>query len=205
MTCRPGFSRALRAILALLAILTGSTFFACGEAENEAAEVDSAAIQVSGRYEMSGVTTTPGTDQKRKIHGTIVLEEVGGKYKAGYQFKTNFPGEGPPVDADVIGVGEGGVLNRQLSGTARTQIVVSAVPGVDTGFAYIPRLVSTRIVSQVTGEFGAEGALVIEIESQADEGEDYQSTRTRMRGKRVGGVDSSPLDSAKAETRKSEQ
>ena len=70
-------------------------------------------------------------------------------------------------------------------GTARTQIVVSSVPGVDTGFAFIPRMVSTRIVSTSIGEFGPGGTLSLEIQSEAAEGEDYVSTRTKLSGKRV--------------------
>lgn len=149
-------------------------------------------IEVTGRYQMSGVTTTPGSDLKRKISGVMRIEQAGDLYKASYEFNTKFPGEGAPMDADVIGVGEGKVSGREISGTARTQIVVSSVPGVDTNFAFAPRRVSARIVSSTTGEFEADGTLVIAIESHADEGQTYQSTRTRMRGRRIGDLRSMP-------------
>lgn len=179
---------ALLAATALLVACSGE------DAADEDPSVAAAPLEITGRYEMSGVTVTPGSDQKRKINGSIILEQKGEEYVASFEFKTNFPGEGPPVDADVIGVGEGRIAGRQLKGTAHTQIVVSSVPGVDTGFAFIPRLVSARIVSDSVGEFQPDGTLHIEIESRADEGEiDYQATRTRMRGKRVGDIGSEPF------------
>ncbi len=181
MVCRP--------VWFVAALATSALLLACSGASDPAADVAAAPIEITGRYEMSGVTTTPGSDQKRKIHGTIVLQEKDDAYTASFEFKTNFPGEGPPVDADVIGVGEGMIVGRTLAGTAKTQIVVSSVPGLDTGFAYFPRLVSARIVSNSVGEFQDDGTLHIEIESKAAEGElDYQSTRTKMRGKRIGGI-----------------
>jgi hypothetical protein len=149
-------------------------------------------IEVTGRYQMSGVTTTPGSDLKRKISGIMRIEQAGSLYKASYEFKTKFPGEGGSMDADVIGVGEGRVDGRSISGSARTQIVVSSVPGVDTGFAFAPRRVSARIVSTTTGEFDSEGILVIEIHSSAQQGESYQATHTRMRGRRIGDLRSMP-------------
>ncbi|MDP6979559.1 MAG: hypothetical protein QF570_13315 [Myxococcota bacterium] len=164
------------------------------DAPKEASDEAALPVEITGRYKMSGVTTTPGSDQKRKIRGTIILEQKGDKYTASYEFKTSFPGEGQPVDADVIGVGDGDIQGRKLIGTAKTQIVVSSVPGVDTGFAFAPRRVSARIVSNSTAEYQADGTFEVEIESRADEGEtDYQATRTRMRGKRIGDIGAQPL------------
>lgn len=184
MTCHPGFFRSSLPVLAsaLLMLLTLACEPSPAPPEKD---VSAAPIEITGRYQLSGVTTTPGSDQKRKIAGIMMIEQQGDHYTASFEFKTNFPGEGRPVDADVIGVGEGRLDGNQLIGTAHTQIVVSSVPGVDTGFAFIPRRVSTRIVSKSTGEIGADGSLSLEIESRADEGENYQSTRTRMRGKRI--------------------
>lgn len=185
MTCRPGRFRPLLSNLSSVLLLCFS--LACDRSsEAPSPEVAAGPIEISGRYELSGLTTTPGSDQGRKISGIMLIEREGDHYKASYEFKTNFPGEGAPVDADVIGVGEGEVEDNRLVGTARTQIVISAVPGIDTAFAFIPRMVSTRIVSSSIGEFGPDGTLELEIESQAAEGEDYQPTRTKMRGKRIG-------------------
>jgi hypothetical protein len=153
--------------------------------EAPAPEAMSEPLEIAGRYELSGETTTPGSDQSRKISGIMMIKQAGDLYTANFEFKTNFPGEGAPVDADVIGVGEGQVKGMHLMGTAQTQIVISAVPGVDTGFAFIPRVVSTRIVSTSIGEFGPGGTLSLQIESHAAEGEKYESTRTKMHGVRI--------------------
>lgn len=182
-----------KTVALLAACFALSSFAACDDGSPK--PVDESAlepIEVTGRYQMSGVTTTPGSDLKRKLSGIMRIEQAGQLYKASYEFKTKFPGEGAPMDADVIGVGEGKVDGRSITGSARTQIVVSSVPGVDTGFAFAPRRVSARIVSTTTGEFEADGLLVIEIESHADKGETYQSTRTRMRGRRIGDLRSMP-------------
>ncbi|MBW2294056.1 MAG: hypothetical protein JRG94_17350 [Deltaproteobacteria bacterium] len=184
MSCRPGF---FRPILSSLSSVLLICFAVACEPSTEPASPEVAAepLQISGRYELAGVTTTPGSDQARKISGVMLIKQEGDHYSASFEFKTNFPGEGPPVDADVIGVGEGQVNGAVLLGTARTQIVVSSVPGVDTGFAFIPRMVSTRIVSTSIGEFGPGGTLSLEIQSEAAEGEDYVSTHTKMSGQRV--------------------
>ncbi len=191
-------SRANVRFAATLLVLGG--LVSCSGDDAPKATSDQAALppEITGRYKMSGVTTTPGSDQKRKIRGTIVLEQKGDKYTASYEFKTNFPGEGRPVDADVIGVGEGDIQGRKLVGTAKTQIVVSSVPGVDTGFAFAPRRVSARIVSDSIAEYQDDGTFHVEIESRADEGEtDYQTTRTRMRGKRIGDIGARPFGKPK--------
>ncbi len=181
----PGLSSPMIPCSVTIALLL-SLALACERgAEPPTPQVATSLSEVSGRYELSGVTTTADSDQKRRIRGTMVIERAGDDYQASFEFKTSFPGEGPPVDADVIGVGEGRVEGNRLIGTARTQIVVSAVPGVDTGFAFVPRMVSTRIVSTSVGEFGPDDSLHLEIENRAAEGEDYRATRTRMRGKRV--------------------
>lgn len=188
MTCHPGLFRSSLPGLAS-ALLMFSAVACEPDAEPPALAVSAAPLEITGRYQLAGVTTTvgaPGSEQKRKIAGIMMIQQQGDHYTASFEFKTDFPGEGLPVNADVIGVGEGQLTGNQLTGIAQTQIVVSSVPGVDTGFAFIPRRVSTRIVSTSTGEFGPDGTLSLEIESRADEGQSYLSTRTRMRGKRIG-------------------
>ena len=140
---------------------------------------------ISGRYDLSGMTTAPGTNHKRKISGTMVISQQGDAYTASYEFETLFPGEDKPMEADVIGVGEGRLEGRKLVGTARTQIVISKVPGVDPGFAFVPRTVTTRIVSESEAMFSPDGSLSVDIVSHAAEGEEYTATRTRMTGVRV--------------------
>jgi hypothetical protein len=87
----------------------------------------------------------------------------------------------------VIGNGEGTIDGRTLTGTTQTQLVVSTVPGIDTEFAFIPRIVGARIESTAVTEIAPDGSLVIRLENHPAEGElDYVATKTRLTGKRVG-------------------
>jgi hypothetical protein len=163
----------------------------CSAADPNAARIDEAAQvsdevgNISGRYDLSGVTSTPGTDQSRRIGGSMVIRQMGDAYTASYEFETLFPGENKPVEAHIIGVGEGQLDGLKMLGTARTQIVVSTVPGVDPAFAFIPRGVTTRIVSESVGLVSPDGSISVDIISRAAEGETYTSTRTRMTGIRI--------------------
>ncbi len=62
---------------------------------------------------------------------------------------------------------------------------MASVPGIDSGFAFVPRYVGPRIVSTAKGERQSDGTLLIEIESNPAEGESYLPTRTTLRGTRV--------------------
>jgi hypothetical protein len=140
---------------------------------------------LSGMYEIKGTTTVIGTKMERGISGTVILAQQGSRYTTTFSLETTYPTETGPVEADVIGKGDGRVDGTTLQGTAETQIVMASVPGVDSGFAYIPRYVGPRIVSTTTGEQMKDGTIVIEITSQPAEGEDYLPTRTSLRGRRV--------------------
>jgi hypothetical protein len=148
---------------------------------------------ISGRYDVRGTTSVVGTPDKRKIHGVVILVRDGDEYKAAFELKTQFPAEGTITEADVIGHGSGSVTGRQLDGSAETQIVVSAVPGVDTGFAFIPRTVSTRIVSTSVAKVAPDGSIEIEIENRPGPGEQYLPTRTKLAGTRTSGASASDI------------
>lgn len=143
---------------------------------------------ISGRYDVRGLTSVVGTNDKRKIHGTVILVQDGDSYTATYELKTQFPTEGTSTEADIIGYGSGSVSGRELDGRAETQVVISAVPGVNTSFAFVPRTVSTRIVSTSVAALEPDGSIVIEIENRPEKGEQYLPTRTRLAGKRVSGA-----------------
>jgi hypothetical protein len=83
-----------------------------------------------------------------------------------------------------VGTGAGRVEGTVLIGTADTNLLVASVPGVDVGFAYVPREVGPRIVSRSRAEFAADGTLQVEIENEPAEGEDYEPTRTSLVGYR---------------------
>lgn len=177
-------------ILALLAGTSVGWTAACGDGRVETPDV-AAAIDpepISGLYEVRG-TTQPleGAGEKRRIAGTVILRQDGSSYTATFKLDTTFPGASEPVQADVIGNGEGTIDGRTLTGTTKTQLVVSTVPGIDTDFAFVPRIVGARIESTAVTEIAPDGALVIHLENHPGEDEvDYIPTKTRLTGKRVG-------------------
>jgi hypothetical protein len=105
---------------------------------------------LSGKWEVEGVTVEKSSGKTRQITGTIILAEEGGRYTSTFDLDTVLPSADGPMHAQVIGEGEGTVTGQSLSGTARTQLVVSSTPNVDPGFAFVPRRVGTRIVSKTT-------------------------------------------------------
>jgi hypothetical protein len=64
--------------------------------------------------------------------------------------------------------------------------VISTVPGIDPAFAFIPRMTSTRIVSNSVTSIAADGSVLILIENEPAAGEDYSPSRTSLRGIRTG-------------------
>jgi hypothetical protein len=62
---------------------------------------------------------------------------------------------------------------------------MAAVPGVDTKFAFVPRIVGPRLVSTTVGQLAPDGTLKIEIDNEPAEGQDYAPTRTTLRGTRT--------------------
>lgn len=139
----------------------------------------------SGTYRVEGVTTVEATGGQREISGTVILSQEGNRYTTTFSLETAFPTKEGTIQAQVIGKGEGRVEGTTLRGTTETQIVMASVPGVDSGFAFVPRHVGPRIVSKTTGERFEDGTIVIEIESQPAEGEDYAPTRTTLRGRPI--------------------
>ena len=160
--------------------------FACGSAEQSAApEVASQGAPISGMYQVAGVTTETASGHQRKLSGTIILAEEGTHYTATFNLTTTYPGGDESLPAEVIGKGEGTIEGRTLKGTSHTQLVVATVPGVDPGFAYIPRMVSTRIVSTSVTKIAPDGSVEIELANAPAGDEDYSPTRTVLTGKRV--------------------
>ena len=169
----------------LLALACGG-----GEVEQAATESETPAVEatpIGGMYEVSGVTVATESGYKRAIEGTVILAVDGDRYTATYNLTTTYPDpEGDePLAAEVIGKGEGEVEGRTLRGTAETQLVVATVPNVDPAFAFIPRTVSTRIVSAGVTTIAADGTAHIEIENKPAPGETYAPTRSTLTGRRV--------------------
>lgn len=172
-----------------LPALAGAVLLACSEPASEAPDVAAAVdpLPISGLYDVEGVTRSlQGPGDERRISGTVVLRHDGDRYTATFKLDTTFPGVDEPVQADVIGSGEGSVEGRTLTGTTDTQLIVSSVPGVDTEFAFVPRIVGARVVSTAHTEIAPDGSVVIELLNQPAEGEhDYLPTRTRLTGRRI--------------------
>lgn len=144
---------------------------------------------ISGIYEVTGETVTPGTGDKRSISGKIIIAEDGEHYTATFHLTTTYPGAEEALPAEVIGKGEGVVDGRSLNGTANTQLVMATVPGVDPGFAFVRRMVSARIVSESKATIAADGGVQIQIENHGADGETYTPTRTTLSGFRVSSTD----------------
>jgi hypothetical protein len=173
-----------------------ASLIACGAPEPPAAEApvveEGEEVPIPGMYRVQGATVDKATGEKRDISGTVILAVDGDTYTATFHLTTTFPGTGTdPVAAEVIGKGEGKVDGRTLSGIAHTQVVVASIPGVDPNFAFIPRHVSTRLISDSLTTIARNGSVTIRTDSRGEPGEDYAPTRTTLRGSRIA---SDPLE-----------
>ena len=66
------------------------------------------------------------------------------------------------------------------------QLIISTVPGVDTRFAFIPRIVGARVQSSSVATFDTSGLIHVEIDNTAAVGEEnYQATRTTLEGRLI--------------------
>jgi hypothetical protein len=160
---------------------------ACGPAEEQpvSSSPEPRNLDVSGMYAVEGETVTVGADERRDIAGTVILVQEGDAFTATFELKTTYPGVEEELPADVIGKGEGKIEGRSFKGTTEQQLVMATVPGIDTGFAFVPRHVGTRIVSDTVGEFSDDGDVSIQIETRPAEGERYRPTRTTLTGSKV--------------------
>lgn len=167
--------------VALVALLS------CGSSSDVSSPPDGGpTADIAGMWEVEGTTVEKGNEaHRRAISGTVILSQDGATYTSTFTMKTVFPTPGgASVDTDVIGTGDGRIEGHRLEGRAQTQLVMASVPGVDTGFAFVPRTVSTRIVSKVRGQVLEDGSISLEIESEPAEGEQYLPTRTVLTGRR---------------------
>src|SRR5215475_4173116 len=181
--------------IALLAVGVAALFACSGAEEREvAAEEPGEEVPIPGMYKVEGATVDKASGERRDIGGTVILAVDGDSYTATFHLATTFPGSGTdPIAAEVIGKGEGKVVGRKLTGTAHTQVVVASVPGVDPNFAFIPRQVSTRIISDSVTTIARNGSVAIQTDSRGEEGEHYSPTKTILKGQRIAAA---PLDKA---------
>ena len=173
----------MRFILPVLA--AAALALACDQQADVASSPPSAPADIGGTYEVKGVTVETESGSERKISGTIVLTQDGDSFTSSVSLDTRYPSEGGSLDAEVIGTGEGRINGSKLEGSTDVQLVLATVAGVDTQFAFIPRIVGPRISSSFTGEVAEDGSTELKIENRAVEGETYSPTRTTLRGVRV--------------------
>ena len=171
---RPAAFRLLSALLWLVAASPAG-------AEDPAPAAD----PFSGTYDVKGLTVDQKSGDTRVIQGHVVLTLKNGVYAAAAELETQFPTHGGPMRTDVIGTGEGKLEGGVLRGTAKTQLVIQTVPGVDTNFAFIPREVGPRIQSSWTARLQRDGTLVVELSNRGEQGEVYSPTKTTLKGTRV--------------------
>jgi hypothetical protein len=142
-------------------------------------------VSFSGHYHVKGVTVEKQTGAKRDLSGTVILVQEGNAYTSTFDLETQFPTVNGAVQAQVIGKGEGTVEGRTATGKARTQIILSQLPNVDPGFAFVPAKGSKRIVSNSVATLLDDGSVEIQIESVGEKGEKYVPTRTTLTGIRA--------------------
>ena len=139
-----------------------------------------------GSYRVSGHTTDIRSGDTRRIEGIVVLSRAReGYYTAKSDLETKYPSEAGPVDAHVIGTGTGRPSGDAVVGTAETQLVLGAVPGLGAEFALAPRTVGPRLLSTWTAKFRKDGSLLVEVENRGEAGENYSPTRTKLMGARI--------------------
>jgi hypothetical protein len=163
-------------------------FSACERGRQPATEETAAVepVPIAGLYEVAGTTIDTTTGRKRDISGTVVLADRGDSYAASFHLDTIWEGQDGILPAAVIGQGSGTIEGRILRGSAETQLVISTIPGIDPGFAYIPRTTTTRLVSNSVTTISDDGSVLILIENSGAAGEIYTPTRTTLHGSRIG-------------------
>jgi hypothetical protein len=154
----------------------------------EPAAGEGAERAISGQYEVTGVTIDLSSGGQRPILGRMSLRVAGDRYTSHFELSTRYPGS-EAVPAEVVGTGEGTIEGDWMRGRADTTLVAASVPGVDVGFAFVPRDVSTRIVSTSEAQLFEDGTVRIEIENEPAAGADYSPTRTILVGYRVGDLE----------------
>jgi hypothetical protein len=149
-----------------------------------AAAEEGAETDYSGVYEMQGVIRVVGSSAERPMSGKIVLKQDGQSYRSTFYLKTIVRTDQGKRDAELIGNGEGKLVDGKLTGSAETQMVTSKLGGAMGSFPGIPKEVSSVSSANVAGHFEADGALILEFENEQLAGFP-ERTRTEMKGVRI--------------------
>ena len=150
-------------------------------------------LDVAGTYQVSGTTVELESGREREIAGTVIMTRSGSEYRSSFELSTMLPSPDGPLHTQVIGIGDGEIdADGVLRGSARTQLVIGAVPGVPVQFPFVPRFVGPRVVSETVTVFGDDDTVGIEIETRGEPGEAYRATRTTLSGALVPGSEAVP-------------
>jgi hypothetical protein len=171
--------------LALAAFVSLSSGSEAARAAEEAETPGAAADPFVGTWRVKGTTKDLRSGDTREIAGIIVLSVKDGTYSGSSELETKYPAEGGAMDAHVIGTAEGKKKGDALEGSAKNQLVMGTVPGLEAEFAFAPRIVGPRLESKWTARFRDDGTLVVEIENRGAGGETYTPTHTTLYGTRV--------------------
>lgn len=159
--------------------------WACGGGEQSPDVAARKTPSIAGTWHVTGTTVERDTGHSRDISGHLIMAQEGSHFIATFDLTTDYPTPEGKTQAHVIGKGEGEVQGAALEGSSEIQLVIGTVPGVDVGFAYVPRITTTRLVNTLKGEIQEDGSIVVESENVAAEGEEnYRPTRTTLRGTR---------------------
>ena len=183
----------------IIVTLAVAAVLACGAEEREVSSsppVPTEPIDVSGSYEVKGVTTELRSGATRDIQGMLILAQTGNAYTASFHMNTLYPTADGTLPAEVVGQGDGTIEGNELTGTAEIQLIFGIVPGAAAQFPLAPRIYGPRLVSASSGSITADGTLSFETTNEGAEGEEYPPTRTTVSGARV------PSDWAKPGGRK---
>jgi len=185
---------ALRTILPLCLLI--SIAVGCGGEDRPNEAGTTATPDFGGVYRVTGMTTETTSGTERQIKGIVVMKQDGAGYTATYDMRTGFQstgeGEGESISVDLIGSGSGVRDGDVLRGTAHTQMVRAAIPGVDAKFPFLPREIGPRIVSTTETRMLPGNVIEVAIETHADDDQTYASTTTIVRGERLGNVGEVP-------------
>ncbi len=181
----------VRARTPLLAALAAVVAVGCGPPD-ETLPGDVAARGPAGReagprfegmYDVRGLTTDEATGATRPLAGTVIVAGAGDGSAATFSLDTEIETAQGPVQAELIGSGEGRVRGGGLMGRAETRMFLAAIPGLDPKFPWIPGRLGPRVLSDFRMEPDGT-AFLIEIATRAAPGEDYAGTRTTLRAVR---------------------
>jgi hypothetical protein len=170
---------------------------ACGPESDVASPPPQEAVsapELAGAYKVSGKTVEMQGGAERDISGTVILSRRGDTFRSSFELATLLPSPQGALHTEVIGIGEGTMgSDGTVRGSAQTQLVVAAMPGIPTQFPFMPRFVGARILSETVTRFGPDNTVEIEIETRAAPGESYRATRTTLKGVLIPGSKAGPI------------